>query len=1184
MNGKNLLRFSLLTVTLMGLLFFNVQTGQTANPLPRPRAATYRTWIAQEPSGNPVSGQTVRVWINSDTAFGETAGVQIKVGATYTSFYGSYDISSHLGANWYVDLPAQASGTYVQYELFTRNQSGTNYGYSGLNWSYTVYGPNCDISWGQVLHDSFIADYRSLTGPLAVGPTQIKLRLRVAQNDLSSARVRVWNDFTNIETYYPMDWDSAFDIDPTTYDYWYANIPLPSEPTILYYFFELNDNGNTICPSGNSADQDFYADDEVKFYGGGYGGMYDIGSGNGSAEEKSYQITLYDPAFNVPEWMQRGVVYQIFPDRFRDGNASNNPTIGRFSYNTTGAIVRSGQSNWNYTVCDPRSTYFPSCANKYGDNFYGGDLAGITEKINDGYFDQLGVSVLYLNPIFRSPSNHKYDTADYMTIDPDFGTLTDFQAMVSAANTHGIKIMLDGVFNHVSSDSKYFDRYKRYDASGNLTSTVEGTDDNSGACESPSSLFRSWFYIPASGSPATGLTDRCDSTDTDDTAGVWDQTYSAWYGYGSLPKLQANIPAVRNLIWNDGTNSVGPYWVSQGARGWRFDVGADVDPGLTGDPANTYWEGFRTAVRTQSSETVTLGEEWGDASPWLLGNEWDSVMNYRYRSAVMSWLFTSCVNPSNGCTGGTVFEDNDSNAGSSSGSISYISPSQFNARLRSIQEDYPPEAWMAMMNLADSHDTNRIRFLLKKSNNDSDATAVQRMKELWLFAFTYAGAPTLYYGDEVGLSHDGVWSTDKWEDDPYNRAPFPWNDTAGSYAADTNLQDFARKMSSIRHSYRALQDGDVQHGIVIDDTNKIYGFARTNATQTALILLNRGSILQSVPLSGLNAAPYNLADGTVLLDVIEGSTYTVSSGSVTVPVNPTWGVVLLEQAEIETPAAPASPSIMLSGTNITLGWNMVSRDTSAEREVPTSYTIHRSAIAGFTPGTGNLIATVNPPSYGIAQARLTSTTSVVGGENYYSVCAVNAGGKMSCVPLETQCSSATNIYKSTATGNWTDSTTWGFSSNGGISWAAASCWPTSANSIIQIQNGNTVTVTESITADQISIDAGGQLTINSGTTLTVANGTDTDFTVNGIVRNAGTITTTGATAVFNNGGIYQHNFTTTNGAVPTATWNTGSTVEIIGYTSNSTLPAGMGQSFSNLTWNSPGQTIEHNMGNQSNDS
>ena len=154
-------------------------------------------------------------------------------------------------------------------------------------------------------------------------------------------------------------------------------------------------------------------------------------------------------------------------------------------------------------------------------------------------------------------------------------------------------------------------------------------------------------------------------------AGNAPQTYEAWYGYSSLPKLKANSTPVRQLIWSNGTSSVGPYWVSQGADGWRFDVGGDVDPGLTNDPSNDYWEGFRSAVRAVDSQTLTLGEEWGDSSAWLLGNEWDSVMNYRFRSALLSWLATGCSG--NGCSGG-VFQENDSNNASSSGADQHDQP------------------------------------------------------------------------------------------------------------------------------------------------------------------------------------------------------------------------------------------------------------------------------------------------------------------------------------------------------------------------------------------------------------------------------------------------------------------------------------------------------------------------------
>ncbi|MBN2547606.1 MAG: glycoside hydrolase family 13 protein [Anaerolineales bacterium] len=856
-----------------------------------------------------------------------------------------------------------------------------------------------NVYYNGLFHDSFSASYRSPTGPVTDSQGAVTLKFRTCMDDLTSRPVaRVWNDRTDVESFFDLNFDShGSDASLGGVTYWSVDLPIPTDPTILYYVFRASEGSAT----------GYYRDDDPKFYGGGFGTSE---SDQTTAYNNSYQLTVYDDSFSVPGWMRSAVVYQIFPERFRDGSAGNNPTAGRFFYNEAGgSIVRSNAapSDWNVQMCDPRSLYTPSCAGKYSDNFYGGDLAGITQKIEQGYFDNLGVSVLYLNPIFRSPSNHKYDTADYLVIDPDFGALSDFQALVAAAEAHNIEIILDGVFNHTSSDSMYFDRYFRYDSSGNLISPSGiGTDDDSGGCEAAAAPFYSWFYFPDTGNPGkdNGVTVYCNN----DTP----QTYEAWYGYSSLPKLQANITAVRDLIWDNGLSSVGPYWTEQGAAGWRFDVGADVDPGLTSPYNNTYWEGFRAAVRdggvTGRTDTLLLGEEWGDSSAWLLGNEWDSVMNYRFRSALLSWLFTGCSG--SGCTGGTVFQENDSNSASSSGAISYLSPSQFNARLRSIQEDYPPMAFQAMMNLDGSHDTNRVRFLLKKVNNDNDAAAVQRMKEWWLFAYTYPGAPTLYYGDEIGLHQDGVYDSSTWQDDPYNRVPFPWPDASGSYygygsgsdtssnAYNTNLQGFARHMASLRWSYPALQDGDVQHGLVIDDANKLYGYARTNGSQTALILLNRDSAAHSATFSGLNAAPYNLSDGTLLKDGISGTTYTVSGGQVTVSVTPTWGAVLLEWDKIETPAAISGLVATIAGSDRTLKWTAVSADTTLTREVAVSYTIHRSTSPSFTPDVSNQIGTASPPAYGspFNQVTYVDAGSVDGSTYYYSICSLNAAGKTNC--------------------------------------------------------------------------------------------------------------------------------------------------------------------------------------------
>ena len=823
-----------------------------------------------------------------------------------------------------------------------------------------------NIWWTGLGHNSFDATYRNPFGAVTTNQGSVHLRFRTCQGDVTGVRVRVWNDRTNSESWHSLAWEfNQSDPGLGTVDFWGVDLPIAVDPTIEYYFFEITDG----------SDVDYYVDDDPKLYGGGWGEPVDNWD-----DMRSFQITVYDPAFATPDWMKEAVVYQIFPDRFRDGENGNNPQAGRFSYNRGhGAIVRSqfGTANsngdWNFTVCDPRSTYTPACQDSdggfYGDNFYGGDLRGVIHKLEDGYFQSLGITALYLNPIFRSPSNHKYDTADYFRIDPDFGALADFQELTRKAHARGIRVILDGVFNHTSSDSRYFDRYSRYDASGALTSpNAPGVDDNSGACESPASAQRNWYYLPDIGTPGNQSDDRCDANDSDDPSGAWTATYEAWYGYGSLPKLQANTSQVRNLIWADGTNSVGPYWLSQGGDGWRFDVGGDVDPGVTNDPANDYWEGFRDAAHGVKSDALLLGEEWGDASPWLLGHEWDAVMNYRFRSTLLSWLMDGC-NAGNGCTGGAKFQDNDNNDASASGPITVITPSQFHARLMAIYEDYPAVAFQSMMNLADSHDTNRVRFLLKKTNFDDDATALQRLKQWWLFAYTYPGAPTLYYGDEIALSQDGVWANGKWEDDPYNRIPYPWPDASGSSysynatAQAAGVQAFARIMASIRYGYSALHQGDVQHGLVIDDANKLYGYARTTGSATALILLNRDAATHSATFSGLNAAPYNLPDGTELIDALTGGSYIVSSGAITVNALANWGAILLEKGKIDRPQTP-SARISNTGSGMTLTFTPVFTDTMQGRELPVAYEIHRANSVGFTPDASNRIAIIAPGIYG----------------------------------------------------------------------------------------------------------------------------------------------------------------------------------------------------------------------------
>ena len=245
--------------------------------------------------------------------------------------------------------------------------------------------------------------------------------------------------------------------------------------------------------------------------------------------------------------MQNAVIYQIFPDRFRNGDPSNDLITGTVRYddpvialdwNTLPEGYCSKYANASPATCPPR---FPPVLSEIeqprGRDYMGGDLKGVQQKLD--YLAQLGVTVIYFNPIFNAASNHSYDTQDYLAIDPAFGTEQDWTDLVTAADAKGIKIVLDGVFNHVSSDSRYFDRYSHF--------------DDVGACESVNSPYRSWFFFkPQSGGPCAGP----DGPNT--------MTYDAWFGFASLPVLNKNNQQVRDLVYA-GNPNVAQHWLNDGA-------------------------------------------------------------------------------------------------------------------------------------------------------------------------------------------------------------------------------------------------------------------------------------------------------------------------------------------------------------------------------------------------------------------------------------------------------------------------------------------------------------------------------------------------------------------------------------------------------------------------------------------
>ncbi|MBQ5973573.1 MAG: glycoside hydrolase family 13 protein, partial [Oscillospiraceae bacterium] len=297
----------------------------------------------------------------------------------------------------------------------------------------------------------------------------------------------------------------------------------------------------------------------------------------------SFQLTVFDPAFSVPEWTAGRVMYQIFPDRLARGRDFS-PVPGRVTH-----------ARWDEDVT---VAPLPGKAEYTAYDFFGGTLRGIEEHLDD--LAALGVTALYLNPVFRAASNHRYDVGDYTRVDPALGTEDDYAALCAAARARGIRILGDGVFSHTGEDSVYFDRF--------------GREAVPGAYQSKSSPYFPWYRFR-----------------------TWPDDYACWWNVRSLPEVNEEDPGFSAFI--NGPDGVARLWLRRGASGWRLDVADELPDG--------FLEAFRASVKAEDPEAFVLGEVWEDATNkvsygrlrrYLLGSQLDSVMNYPFRRAILDLL------------------------------------------------------------------------------------------------------------------------------------------------------------------------------------------------------------------------------------------------------------------------------------------------------------------------------------------------------------------------------------------------------------------------------------------------------------------------------------------------------------------------------------------------------------------
>ncbi|MDX1995950.1 MAG: glycoside hydrolase family 13 protein, partial [bacterium] len=742
-----------------------------------------------------------------------------------------------------------------------------------------VQAQNIPLNLNALLHDSRNDLYRTPVGAVPAGTT-VTLRLRTAAGELDAAAVRLFSSAAQTLSSLPM---TRVTTTPDGFDLWEAQLAAGEGLTVYYYRFSLVKDGEIYLY------EDDYATPEGEAFEARRGGA---GIARSSTTNADYQIAVYDPDFYTPEWMRNAVIYQIFPDRFRNGDSSNDPADESDTF--YGDVPLYFHETWNEPPVNGRETLLPNGAGWWNADFYGGDLAGITEKLD--YLQSLGVTALYLNPIFEARSNHRYDTADYMTIDRRLGTLEDFQGLVSEAEARGMRIILDGVFNHLSSDSLFFDRYNRYETDG--------------ACESVESEYRNWFiFAPAEGtqpSPCMG-----------DDGNVY---YVSWAGFDSIPQVDNTIFATRAYFVR-GQESVARYWGGQGIGGWRLDAAEQIDDGR--DPDNNYWESLRSVARVVDPESVIVGEFWGDASEWLLGDEWDSVTNYRFRRGLIGFLR------------GEDYPDAD-------GLILGLTPTDFEATLRGIEEDYPPMAYHALMNVVDSHDTSRILFAL---DNDVDALELAALAQ-----FTLPGAPTIYYGDEIALDAPSVLYGQRFEDDPFNRAPYPWPDEEGDHypAPNEDVLAYYQALGQARQDHPALSEGELIT-LSTSDEQGVFAYARVNAAanDAAIVVLNTSDAEQTIELFFETILPNTVMFEPLFNQGDFTSGFATSQGRANITVAPNSGNVWLVSdapaQAFETLPVPETVNAAAETGSVTLSWDAV--------DGAVGYQVYRSpvAVGGFLP-------------------------------------------------------------------------------------------------------------------------------------------------------------------------------------------------------------------------------------------
>ena len=627
-----------------------------------------------------------------------------------------------------------------------------------------------------------------------LSPKTIEFKARTHTNDIEQVFLVKGQDLIELNKINSDD----------SYDYYQTIVFLDNENEEFSYYF-------------------MYKDGEKDFF------LQEGGFSNKKDKSKYFRYSKENiEQFFTPDWVKNGIIYQIFTDRFYNGNIANDQDFSEWYYDGVKSPPKAGNllkkytqyfhfvDDWNNISGLKKSPYHAPNQDGYQpdyNSFYGGDIKGVHDKLD--YLEDLGITIIYFNPIFEAKSNHKYDAVDYMKLDPHFGTEEEFKKFVQDAHSRGIRIILDCAFNHTGETFWAFQE---------------------GMKKGPSSKYYDWYEWkkwPIPDFKSMPNPSKISSFNPLDY-------YECWWGYGEMPNLNfdynANNPS-ENSIKNinlakpnwDVVNyilNVSEYWISDmDLDGFRLDVPNEVP--------FWFWKLFREKVKSIKPDAYLVGELWSNAVEWVNDDYFDSVMNYAYFKDPVMRFFNSRES--------TAYD--------------------FDRDLKQGLLLYPTQATQVMMNLIDSHDTFRF---LESCNGD-----ISRLKMAVLFQMTYVGTPHIWYGDEIGMmgAHD-----------PDCRRPFDWNYTASK--EKVNLREFYKKLIQIRKNNSSLRTGSFK---TLYANGMVYAYSRNDHESSIVVVINNDTKSNKINLS---------LDGSYKVNLIDGKKYYINDNIIEIELDAMSGVIL----------------------------------------------------------------------------------------------------------------------------------------------------------------------------------------------------------------------------------------------------------------------------------------------------